>query len=74
MLEIEDLKIKLREFCLSHRSDSDLQEYKDKNIIESDESGHSHYISSQNQKDYAYDPQTGFLKTPKRPISNAAIF
>jgi hypothetical protein len=74
MLEIEGLKIKLREFCLSLRSDNDLKEYKDKSIIECDESGHIHYVSYQNQKDHAYDPQTGFLEPSKRPLSNAAIF
>jgi CRISPR-associated endonuclease/helicase Cas3 len=72
MLEIENLKVKLREFCLSLRSEEDLQEYEAKNLIQ--ESGYIRYISYQNQNEYAYDPQTGFLKTPKRRISNTVLF
>ena len=71
MLQIEDLKIKLREFCLSLRS-ADLQEYEQGNIIE--EFGFIRYISFQDQQDFAYHPHTGFLESPKREISKALIF
>ncbi len=71
LLQIEGLKIALREYRLSFRS-SELKAYADSRIIEGLE--YFKYISYENQQKYAYDPDTGFLKSPKQELSNAAIF
>ncbi len=68
---IEKLKGKLKEFQISLRKD-EIKAYKDLSVIEGE--GYCQYISYQNQKDYAYDKDIGFLTSPKKQIETTAFF
>lgn len=71
LLEIEKLKAALKNFQISLRM-RELDAYQDSTIIEEKE--HYKFISHENQKKYAYDPDIGFLTIPKTDISPVISF
>ncbi|NIM10561.1 MAG: CRISPR-associated helicase Cas3' [Candidatus Aminicenantes bacterium] len=73
LLMIERLKTELREYRISLR-DNDLEAYQDTNILEDTGMGTHRFISYENQENYAYDEEVGFLREPKAEISGAVHF
>jgi CRISPR-associated endonuclease/helicase Cas3 len=71
LLEIERLKAVLKNFQISLRK-RDIEAYKDSAIIEEKE--RYKFISYDNQKKYAYDPDIGFLIVPKTELSPTISF
>lgn len=70
-LEVELLKVEMRDFQISLRED-ELKNYMPSNLIK--EKWFTRYISFRDQEKFAYDPTIGFLKVPKEEISTAVHF
>jgi len=64
LFEMEKLRGKLREYQISLRG-NEIEAYKDSLTIEGED--YYPYISYENQKEYAYDDEIGFLVKPKKP-------
>lgn len=71
LLQIEKIKGQLKAFQLNLRP-SELLAYKDSFIIEQKEN--IKYISYENQKEFAYSPEVGFLTEPKAQVSSTLAF
>ncbi len=71
LLEIEKLKAALKNFQISLRM-RELEAYHDSAIIEEKE--RYKFISHENQKKYAYDPDIGFLTNPRIEIPTTISF
>ncbi len=69
--EMENLKGRLKEFQISLKK-YELEAYKDSEVIT--EIGYFKYISLENQEQYAYDDDIGFLIEPKREIETSVFF
>ena len=71
LFEIEKLKTALKAFQISLRK-QELDAYRDSTVINEKE-GYN-FVSYENQRKYAYDPDTGFLVIPKTEISPTISF
>ena len=71
LFEIEKLKAILKTFQISLRK-RELEAYHDSTIIEEKE--RYKFISHENQKEYAYDPDIGFLTNPRNEIPTTISF
>jgi CRISPR-associated endonuclease/helicase Cas3 len=71
LYEIERIKAMLKDYQISLRP-NELENYEKKNIIKGEDP--YRFISYEDQKRYAYDRETGFLKEPKDQIPGAICY
>jgi CRISPR-associated endonuclease/helicase Cas3 len=71
LFEIENIKAVLKDYQISLR-ENELENYERKNIIKGE--APYRFISHEDQEQYAYDRETGFLKEPKEQIPGASFY
>jgi CRISPR-associated endonuclease/helicase Cas3 len=71
LFEIENIKAVLKDYQISLR-ENELENYERKNIIKGE--APYRFISHEDQEQYAYDRETGFLKEPKEQIPGAICY
>jgi len=71
VFEMEKLRGELRKYLISLR-ENDVNAYRDSIVIKDE--GHYKYIEYEDQKQFAYDEEIGFLVEPKKMINTTIIY